>query len=146
MAAGAAQAGLGHGLVAFRTMVDNRSFKPSVEVPSVARSALGLGAFMGISANFRYQLLGGADRYLFEHSQFLWSYLGVSSVLRAGSQYIGNGTRLVWQGLPTQVVRPKRPTRKVRKASSASSKGSSSSSAAKRPAVSGGFEMSASAA
>jgi len=144
-AAGAAQAGLSHGLVALRKQVSgDKSYKPSVEVPSVARSALGLGAFMGISANFRYQLIGGADRYLFDHSQFIWSYLAVSSVIRAGSQYIGNGTRLVWQGLPTQVVRPKRKTRTVRKVRKSST--GSSSTGSSRPAVSGGFEMSASAA
>lgn len=139
-ACGAAQAGLGHGLVAARRALGDERFRPSVEVPSVSRSALGLGAFMGISSNFRYQLLGGADRYLFDHSQFLWSYLAVSSTLRAASQFVGNGTRLVWQGLPTQ-VKPRRRTRTVRKVR----KSSASGSAPRAPVPAGGFEMSASA-
>lgn len=139
-AAGAAQAGIGQGLVAVRKL-QNKKFQPSVPVPSISRSALGMGAFCGISANFRYQLIGGADRYLFDHSQYLWSYLGVSTVVRAASQYIGNTTRLVWQGLPTQ-VKPK-PQRRVKRVV----RTSSGRTVYEQPAVkttSGGFQMSAS--
>uniref|UniRef100_A0A061S5Y9 Uncharacterized protein n=1 Tax=Tetraselmis sp. GSL018 TaxID=582737 RepID=A0A061S5Y9_9CHLO len=137
--AGAAQAGLAKLLVAIRQTQDKR-FEPSVPIPSVSRSALGLGAFMGLSSNFRYQLVGGVDRYLFDHSAFLWSYLCVSAAVRSASQYIGNPTRLVWQGLPTEVQR--KPQRKVRRVRRDSSDGSAG---APPPPRSGGFEMSASA-
>mmetsp|Transcript_32029 Transcript_32029/g.57353 ORF Transcript_32029/g.57353 Transcript_32029/m.57353 type:complete len:519 (-) Transcript_32029:153-1709(-) len=156
--AGAAQSGLGHGLTALRQTQD-KTFKPTVPVPDVARSAAGLGAFMGISSNVRYQLLGGVDRYLFDHSTMLWSYLAVSSALRTGSQYIGNGTRLLWQGLPTQMApvqqRRRRVVRRVvRKPSASSSSSTTPSEAAKTTAEaappsrqpSGGFQMSASTA
>lgn len=149
--AGAAQAGLGKALVAVRQS-QNPRFEPSVPVPDVSRSALGMGAFMGLSSNLRYQLMGGVDRYLFDHSQMLWSYLAVSSSLRAASQYVGNGTRLVWQGLPT-AVRPRLPqasqrqvvrrVRKTRAKRAASASAASGEAPARRPA--GGFEMSATA-
>mmetsp|Transcript_35563 Transcript_35563/g.100668 ORF Transcript_35563/g.100668 Transcript_35563/m.100668 type:complete len:499 (+) Transcript_35563:398-1894(+) len=139
--AGAAQAGIGHGLVAIRQLKDKK-FEPSVPVPSVSRSALGLGAFAGLSCNFRYQMIGGAERYLFDHSQFLWSYLAVSSALRTASQYVGNSTRLVWQGLPTQVKR-KAPKRRVRRVRSSNGQAAVYEKQPVRKSA-GGFEMSAS--
>eukprot|EP00873_Tetraselmis_striata_P017965 jgi/Tetstr1/438229/TSEL_002881.t1 len=149
--AGAAQAGLGHGITALRRTQD-KSFSPTVPVPDVARASMGLGAFMGISANVRYQMMGGVDRYLFDHSTMLWSYLAVSSALRTASQAVGNGTRLMWQGLPTQVTplhqRRRRVVRRVvRKPAPAGAAASPSRTAGAEevPArhAAAGFQMSA---
>ena len=96
-------------------------FEPSVPVPSVGRSSGGLAAFFALNANVRYQLVGGLDRYLFGHSSFLWTYLGLTGVARLGSVAVGEASRPFWQGLPEaqrslgqqQVVRTKKVSKKV---------------------------------
>lgn len=74
-------------------------FAPSVPLPSLGRSSAGLGAFFAINANTRYQLLGGLDRYMFDHSNFLWTYIGVSGFARLASNRIGELTRPAAQGV-----------------------------------------------
>jgi hypothetical protein len=57
MLAGAAQSALAQAAVAVRRHADP-AFRPSVAVPGVKQSALGLAASMGIFANMRYQVRG----------------------------------------------------------------------------------------
>jgi len=53
------------------------------------------------SCSRRYQLLGGVDRLLFAHTNYLWTYLLLSGGARFASQYVGEQTRPAWQGLPS---------------------------------------------
>jgi hypothetical protein len=75
-------------------------YQPSVGAPDAARSSAGLGAFFAVNANTRYQLLGGMDRYLFGHSNFMWTYMLFSGVARGLFTYAGELSRPLWQGLP----------------------------------------------
>lgn len=70
------------------------SFTPSVPIPELRTSATGMALTMGVFANARYQMLGGIDRYLFDHSNFLLPYLGMSTAFRAVSTWFGQETRL----------------------------------------------------
>jgi hypothetical protein len=99
MLAGAAQSALAQAAVALRRQRDP-SFQPSMPVPSVQQSALGFAAAQGIFANVRYQMVAGIDRYLFDHANYLWSYLGASGAFRAVSTAVGDQTRRYLQGLP----------------------------------------------
>lgn len=99
MLAGAAQSALAQAAVAIRRRSDP-SFRPAMPIPSVQQSAMGLAASLGIFANVRYQIIAGFDRYLFEHANYLWSYLTLSGLLRTASTYIGDQTRVYLQGLP----------------------------------------------
>lgn len=99
MLAGAAQSALSQAAVAVRRTSDP-SFQPSMPIPSMKQSALGLGASLGVFANVRYQMIAGFDRYLFDHANYLWSYLTLSGFLRTASTYIGDQTRVYLQGLP----------------------------------------------
>jgi hypothetical protein len=77
---------------------------PSVPVADAARSSAGLGAFFAVNANTRYQLLGGMDRYLFNHTNFLWTYMGMSLLSRGLFTAAGEASRPWWQGLTTDVA------------------------------------------
>ncbi|KAG2496868.1 hypothetical protein HYH03_005269 [Edaphochlamys debaryana] len=105
---GAGTSLLSQAAVALRRKYVDPSFEPSVPVPEVARSAAGLGAFFAISANTRYQLLGGMDRYMLGHSNFLWTYLAATGAARVVSNQIGETHRPFLQGLPEPAALPKR--------------------------------------
>lgn len=45
-------------------------------------------------------MVAGIDRYLFDHANYLWSYLGASGAFRAVSTTVGDQTRRYLQGLP----------------------------------------------
>ena len=68
---------------------------------------------------YRYQLIGGLDRYLFSHSNFLWSYLGISGLTRMVGMAVGEASRPWWQGLPPpgsrKVTRTRRVSKKVQR-------------------------------
>jgi hypothetical protein len=120
----------------------NPDWQPSVPLPSVEHAAGGLGAFFAINANLRYQLLGGLDRALFQHTNFLWTYVGLTTLGRAASNCVGELSRPLWQGLPAagstehapqrqqQQGRIRKVRRKRRAAAGQPSSSSSSSSAA----------------
>ena len=65
--------------------------------------------------------MGGLDRYLFAHSNFLWTYLGITGLARLASISLGELSRPWWQGLPPHgaldarkpVVRTRRVSKKV---------------------------------
>lgn len=105
---GTATSMLGSAAVALRQRQDP-SWQPSVPVPDVARASGGMGAYFALNVNTRYQLIGGMDRYLFDHTTALWTYLGFSTVGRAVSNRIGELSRPWWQGLPTQRPRHNEP-------------------------------------
>lgn len=97
----------------------------SVPVADAGRSSAGLGAFFAVNANTRYQLLGGMDRYLFGHTNYLWTYLGFSLIARGLSVAAGELSRPWWQGLSTdaaashRVKKVRRVRRKVNKSGTA---------------------------
>lgn len=97
--AGGASSLLSRGAAALHRRADP-SYEPSLPAPSPARAATGLAAFMALSSNARYQVVAGVDRYLFGHSNFLWSYLAFSGVMRVASNTLGQVTRLQAMGLP----------------------------------------------
>ena len=69
-------------------------------MPDFKTSALGMGAFLGISCNLRYQLLGGADRWMTEHLTSLASSVSATALGRIVNNQIGEPTRLFALGLP----------------------------------------------
>lgn len=100
---------LGRGSTALRQKMDP-SYRPSLQPPRASTAAAGLGGFMAISSNFRYQMVAGMDRYLFGHSNFLWSYLVATSVVRAMSHAVSQPSRLYFMGLPTTA--PEQPVQR----------------------------------
>ena len=75
-------------------------WEPALPVPDFKTSALGMGAFLGISCNLRYQLLGGADRWMTEHLTSLASSVSATALGRIVNNQIGEPTRLFALGLP----------------------------------------------
>ncbi|CAD7700006.1 unnamed protein product [Ostreobium quekettii] len=106
---GCATAGASELALALRKRSDPE-FKPSVPIPGVERSMLGMCAFVGLHAHLRYQTIGGIDRYLFDHSSFLWSYMAASTMFRVANVSIGEASRPWFQGLPSKSpLRPRAP-------------------------------------
>ncbi|KAI8113237.1 hypothetical protein M9435_003241 [Picochlorum sp. BPE23] len=99
LVAGGLQSSLSKAVVALRQKSDP-SFVPSMKIPEIQQSALGMAATCGVFANARYQIIAGFDRYLFENANYLWSYLTLSGLLRAASTAIGDQTRQFMCGLP----------------------------------------------
>lgn len=94
----------------------NPEWEPSVAVPDVGRSSGGLAAYFALNANVRYQLLGGLDRFLFDRTNFLWTYLAMSGAARVVSNQVGELSRPWWQGLPSPSTLAARPmVRRIRK-------------------------------
>uniref|UniRef100_A0A803LJX0 Uncharacterized protein n=1 Tax=Chenopodium quinoa TaxID=63459 RepID=A0A803LJX0_CHEQI len=71
----------------------------SVTMPSVRTNALGTGAFLGIYANLRYQLLCGIDRGLSSYFEVIGVALFFSSALRIMNVQVGETSRLAWLGI-----------------------------------------------
>ncbi|XP_019056832.1 PREDICTED: protein RETICULATA-RELATED 1, chloroplastic-like isoform X2 [Tarenaya hassleriana] len=71
----------------------------SVSVPSVSTNALGYGAFLGIYANLRYQLLCGFDRAMTNHFDVIRVALFFSTALRMLNVQLGERSRLAWLGV-----------------------------------------------
>lgn len=107
-------------LVSIRRKKD-ASYMPSIPVPTMVQSAAGLGAWLGISCNMRYQGLSGLDRWLsVPGERTFWGSLGLvlgsTAVMRYFNQRFGEQTRLSWQGLPsTPFVRQKKQRRSTRR-------------------------------
>lgn len=58
-------------------------FRSSVTIPSVRTNALNYGAFLGLYANLRYQLLCGFDRAMVNHFDVIGVPLVFSTILRS---------------------------------------------------------------
>ncbi|KAI3984131.1 hypothetical protein MKX01_035258 [Papaver californicum] len=71
----------------------------SVTMPSVSTNALGYGAFLGIYANLRYQLLCGLDRTVMNHFDVLGVVLCLSTAMRVLNVQVGETSRLAWLGM-----------------------------------------------
>lgn len=71
----------------------------SVTIPSVKANALGYGAFLGLYANLRYQLLCGFDRAMMNHFDVIGVALFFSTTLRILNVQLGERSRLAWLGV-----------------------------------------------
>ncbi|KAM0940259.1 hypothetical protein DsansV1_C19g0162051 [Dioscorea sansibarensis] len=71
----------------------------SVSIPSLSTNALGYGAFLGLYANLRYQLLFGIDRAMFNRFDVLGVVLCFTTALRVLNVKIGETSRLAWLGV-----------------------------------------------
>ncbi|KAJ6818534.1 protein RETICULATA-RELATED 1, chloroplastic [Iris pallida] len=71
----------------------------SVSIPSVPTSALGYGAFLGLYANLRYQLLCGMDQAFFYHFDVPGVAIFLSTAMRILNVQIGEKSRLAWLGI-----------------------------------------------
>ncbi|KAL3814472.1 hypothetical protein ACJIZ3_015740 [Penstemon smallii] len=71
----------------------------SVTVPSVSTNALGYGAFLGLYANIRYQLLFGLDRAVTSYFDVIGVALFFSTTLRVLNVQVGETSRLAWLGV-----------------------------------------------
>ncbi|KAK2449885.1 protein RETICULATA-RELATED 1, chloroplastic [Trifolium repens] len=76
LSAGAVQGALSN------TLAKKKEGRLSVIVPSVSSNALGYGAFLGIYANLRYQLLCGFDRGMVRHFDVIGVPLFFSTAFR----------------------------------------------------------------
>lgn len=74
--------------------MSNPAFEPAAPVPQLRTSMGGAALAMGLFSNGRYQLVGGIDRYLFDHSNHLLPYLAMSTLFRTVSTWFGQETRL----------------------------------------------------
>ncbi|KAK4424380.1 hypothetical protein Salat_1631400 [Sesamum alatum] len=91
--AGAAQ-GAASNLVASK-----KEGRLSVTIPSVSTNALGYGAFLGLYANFRYQLLCGFDRAVTSYFDVIGVALFFNTALRVLNVQLGETSRLAWLGV-----------------------------------------------
>jgi len=93
MTAGAAQGALSN------LCASKKKDRLSVTVPSVSSNALGYGAFLGIYANLRYQLLCGVDKALINHFDVISVGLFISTALRMSNVLLAERSRLAWLGI-----------------------------------------------
>jgi hypothetical protein len=71
----------------------------SVSLPTVSTNALGYGAFLGIYANLRYQLLCGFDTQMLAYFDVIGVGLAFSAALRIMNVQLGETSRLAWLGV-----------------------------------------------
>ncbi|XP_074274997.1 protein RETICULATA-RELATED 5, chloroplastic-like [Silene latifolia] len=93
LSAGAVQGGLSN-LCAKR-----KDGRLSVTTPSVRSNALGTGAFLGLYANLRYQLLCGIDRGFSSYFDVIGVALFFGTALRVMNVQLGETSRLAWLGI-----------------------------------------------
>eukprot|EP00897_Mesotaenium_endlicherianum_P002618 jgi/Mesen1/2384/ME001565S01387 len=77
----------------------NPDFYPAVTVPTVGTSALAMGAFLGLSGNLRYQLVGGADRWMQTNLNAISLSIFGTSLLRVLNNRLGEPSRLMLMGI-----------------------------------------------
>ncbi len=95
---------------------NDADFEPSVPVPDLKTSMLGMGAYLGLSCNLRYQLIGGADRWMTERLTTLASALTATGLGRLANNHFGDQTRLFALGLPIHATAVRSsPTAAVKK-------------------------------
>jgi hypothetical protein len=94
-------------LLTVRRKIDPK-FRPSVTVPSVGVSSLGYGAFMGLSGNLRYQLIGGLERFMTAKYANLGFVTFATTLARFGNVRLGEPTRIQWLGMDGGAVAFKR--------------------------------------
>ncbi|KAK3119974.1 hypothetical protein QOZ80_9AG0678870 [Eleusine coracana subsp. coracana] len=70
----------------------------SIAVPSISTNALSYGAFYGLYANLRYQMLCGLDRFIVHHFDVLGVAMFFSTAIRLMNIQIGEVSRRAWLG------------------------------------------------
>ncbi|KAI4299010.1 hypothetical protein L6164_032508 [Bauhinia variegata] len=93
LSAGAVQGALSN------TLASKKEGRLSVTVPSVRSNALGYGAFLGVYANLRYQLLCGFDRAVVNHFDVIGVALFFSTALRMLNVQLGETSKRAWLGV-----------------------------------------------
>ncbi|KAM1092855.1 hypothetical protein ACFX19_020376 [Malus domestica] len=93
LSAGAVQGSLSNFLA------NKKEGRLSVTIPTVKANALGYGAFLGLYANLRYQLLCGFDRAMVNHFDVIGVALFFSTTLRILNVQLGERSRLAWLGV-----------------------------------------------
>ncbi|KAJ4967232.1 hypothetical protein NE237_019081 [Protea cynaroides] len=93
LTAGVAQSALA------KLLANKKGGRVSVTIPTVSTNALSYGAFLGLYANLRYQLLCGIDRALFIRFDVIGVALFFSILLRILNVQIGEPSRLAWLGV-----------------------------------------------
>ncbi|KAG5137021.1 hypothetical protein JHK82_021752 [Glycine max] len=93
LSAGAVQGALSNSLAS------KKEGRLSVTVPSVSSNALGYGAFLGIYANLRYQLLCGFDRAMMTHFDVIGVALFFSTAFRVLNVQLGETSKRAWLGV-----------------------------------------------
>ncbi|KAL7003492.1 hypothetical protein U1Q18_004646 [Sarracenia purpurea var. burkii] len=91
--AGAAQGALTN------LLASKKEGRLSVTIPTVSTNALGYGAFLGVYANLRYQLLCGVDRAMIGYFDVIGVALFFSTALRLLNVELGETSRLAWLGV-----------------------------------------------
>ncbi|XP_010272809.1 PREDICTED: protein RETICULATA-RELATED 1, chloroplastic-like [Nelumbo nucifera] len=93
LTAGAAQGALS------KLFASKKEGRLSVTIPTVSTNALGYGAFLGLYANLRYQLLCGIDRATINYFDVIGVALFFSTTLRILNVQIGETSKLAWLGV-----------------------------------------------
>ncbi|OIW18084.1 hypothetical protein TanjilG_08554 [Lupinus angustifolius] len=93
LSAGAVQGALSN------TLARKKEGRLSVSVPSVTSNAFGYGAFLGIYANLRYQLLSGFDRAMINRFDVIGVALFCSTAFRLMNVQLGETSRRAWLGI-----------------------------------------------
>lgn len=93
LSAGAVQGALSN------LLANKKEGRLSVSIPSVSSNALGYGAFLGVYANLRYQLLNGFDRAVFNYFDVIGVALVFSTAMRVLNVQVGETSRLAWLGV-----------------------------------------------
>ncbi|CAL5200815.1 unnamed protein product [Lathyrus oleraceus] len=94
--------GLGTGAVQgalSSSLAKKKEGRLSVTVPTVSSNALGYGAFLGIYANLRYQLLCGFDRSMVSHFDVIGVALFFSTAFRVLNVQLGETSKRAWLGV-----------------------------------------------
>ncbi|CAM0950213.1 unnamed protein product [Alopecurus aequalis] len=90
--AGSVQGGLS------KALSTRKESRLSVTLPSVGTNALGYGAFLGLYANLRYQLLCGLDQHTVKRFDVLGVAIFFGTALRLMNIQIGESSRRTWLG------------------------------------------------
>ncbi|GAB2283624.1 hypothetical protein Dimus_018129, partial [Dionaea muscipula] len=97
----------------------------SVIIPSVSTNALGYGAFLGIYANLRYQLLCGVDTVVTNYFDVIGVALFFNTALRVLNVQLGEASRLAWLGVESDPLASDNLLKAYERPSEADSKQSS---------------------
>ncbi|XP_022681075.1 protein RETICULATA-RELATED 1, chloroplastic, partial [Setaria italica] len=81
-----------------KVLSERKGRRLSVTIPSVGTNALGYGAFLGLYANLRYQLLSGLDHYMVKRFDVLGVAIFFSTAARLMNIQIGEASRRTWLG------------------------------------------------
>ncbi|KAF9619763.1 hypothetical protein IFM89_009236 [Coptis chinensis] len=91
--AGAAQGALS------KFLASKKGDRVSVTMLTVSSNAFGYGAFLGLYANLRYQLLCGIDKSMMNYFDVIGVALFFSTALRVLNTQVGETSRLAWLGV-----------------------------------------------